>query len=90
MGQRKSLSCGTVCGQGVREGTMPLARHLAGFQSLPPLATSKLGPSGADSQVGGWVCVRSRTPRVSPTNSSVKVRVSPTATTPTGVFSQRF
>ena len=29
----------------------------ADFQSLPPLLTSKLGPSGADSQVGGFVYV---------------------------------
>ena len=35
---------------------MPLAQLLAGFQSLPPL-TSKLGPSGADSQVGGLMYV---------------------------------
>ena len=31
---------------------MPLAWLSAGFQSLPPLATSKLGPSAADSQEG--------------------------------------
>ena len=29
----------------------------AGFQSLPPLPTSKLGPTGADSQVGGLVYI---------------------------------
>ena len=34
---------------------MALAPLSAGFQSLPPLPTSKLGPSGADSQVGGFV-----------------------------------
>ena len=34
---------------------MPLALLSAGFQSLPLLPTSKLGPSGADSQVGGLV-----------------------------------
>ena len=33
----------------VREGTMSLAQLSAGFQSLPLLPTSKLGPSGADS-----------------------------------------
>ena len=32
---------------------MPLAQLLASFQSLPLLPTSKLGLSGADSQVGG-------------------------------------
>ena len=39
----------------VREGTIPLAQFLAIFQSLLPLPMSKLGPSGADSQVGGFV-----------------------------------
>ena len=38
---------------GVQEGTVLLALLSAGFQSLPPLSTSKLGPSGADSWVGG-------------------------------------
>ena len=36
---------------------MPLAKLLAGFQSLPLLPTSKLGPSGADSWVGGLIYV---------------------------------
>ena len=36
---------------------MPLAQLSAGFQSLPPLPTSKLGPSGADSWVGEFVYV---------------------------------
>ena len=31
---------------------MALAQLSAGFQSLPLLPTSKLGPSGSDSQVG--------------------------------------
>ena len=43
-----------MCGRG-REGAMALALLPAGFQSLPPLPTIKLGPSGADSQVGGLV-----------------------------------
>ena len=30
---------------------------LAGFQSLPLLPTNKLGPSGADSRVGGFVYI---------------------------------
>ena len=34
---------------------MALALLSAGFQSLPPLPTIKLGPSGADSQVRGLV-----------------------------------
>ena len=34
---------------------MLLARFLGSFQSLPPLITSKLSPSGAESWVGGFV-----------------------------------
>ena len=41
----------------VREGTMPLAQLSAGFQLLPWLPTNKLGPSGAGSQVGGFVYI---------------------------------
>ena len=64
---------------------MSLAPLSAVFQSLPLLPTSKVGPSGADSQVGGLVYVLDLW--VSP----VRLRVSLTATsTPTGVFSQRF
>ena len=36
---------------------MLLAQLFDGFQSLPPLPTSQLGPSGADSQVGGFVYI---------------------------------
>ena len=53
-----------------------LLAQLAIFQSLPPLLTNKLGPSGADSQVGGCVCVYSRTLWVSPVNSPVRLVVS--------------
>ena len=68
---------------------MPLALLSAGFQSFPLLPTIKLGPSGADSQVGGF-CVRSRTLWVPPANSPVRLGVSPAAaSTPIGVFSQR-
>ena len=60
-----------------------------GFQSLPPLLTIKLGPSGADSRVGGLVHTLGLCG--SPTNSPVRLGVSPAAaSTPTGVFSQRF
>ena len=45
------------CGWGVQEGTMLPAQLLTGFQSLPLLLTSKLGPSGADSWVSGFVYV---------------------------------
>ena len=44
-------------GEGVQEGTVPFALLSAGFQSLPLLPTRNLGPSGADSWVGGFVYV---------------------------------
>ena len=70
---------------------MALAPLSAGFQSLPPLLTTKLGPSGADSRVGRWACVCSRLLWVSPTNSPVRLGFSPAAaSTPMGVFNQRF
>ena len=70
---------------------MPLAQLSGGFQLLPPLPTSKLSPFRADSRVGGLVHARFRTLWVSPTNSSVRLGVSPdAASTPTGFFSQRF
>ena len=50
------LGC-AVCGGGGQEWTMLFAWLSAGFQLLPPLPTSKLGPSGVDSQVGGFVYV---------------------------------
>ena len=84
-GQPTSLCCDGVCGEGFREGTMALALLSAGFQSPPPLPTSKVGPSDADSHVGGFVYVLGE-----PTNSPVRLGVSPVAaSTPTGVFSQR-
>ena len=55
------LCCGAVCGRGVREATMALARLLPHFQSLPPLPTSELCPfrccPGADSRVGGLLYI---------------------------------
>ena len=36
---------------------MVLALLSAGFQTLPSLPTSKVGPSGADSHVGGFVYI---------------------------------
>ena len=65
---------------------MPLA---ACFQSLPWLPTIKLGLSGADSQVGGFMYVLGPQ-EVSPMNSPLRLGVSLTAaSTPTGIFSQR-
>ena len=69
----------------VREVTTPLAELLPHFQSLPLLAARKLGPSGFDF-TDGCVCVRSRTLRVSPTNSPVRLGVSPTVPAPTDFY----
>ena len=70
---------------------MVLAPLSAGLQSLPLLPTIKLGPSGADSRVGGLAFTCSRPLWVSPMNSTVMLGVSPTAaSTPMGVFNQRF
>ena len=44
-------------GEGIREGTMLLAWLSAGFHSVFPLPTSKLGPSGAESRVSGPVYI---------------------------------
>ena len=51
------LHCYAVRGGGVLEGTVLLALLSARFQSLPLLPTVKLGLSGADSWVGGFVYV---------------------------------
>ena len=67
---------------------MALAPLSAGFQSLPLLPTSKVGPSGADSRVVGFVYVLG--PCGSLQQTPVRLEVSPTAATPTDFFSQRF
>ena len=70
---------------------MVLAPLSAGFQSLPLLPTIKLGPSSADSQVSRLACACSRPLWVSLRNSPVGLGVSSAAaSTPTGVFNQRF
>ena len=66
---------------------MSLAQLSPRFQSLALLPTSKLGPSGADSWVGGFVYILGQL-WVSPVNSAVRGGVTPTATTPK-VFTAR-
>ena len=74
-----SLHCGTVCGGRVPEGTMALALLSASFQSLHPLPTSKVVPSGSDFCVGVFVYV------LGPCGSPVRLGVSPAAaSTPKG------
>ena len=64
--------CGTICGGGTRKGTMPLAQLSADFQSLPPLPTSKLVPSGAVFQMSGFVYVLEHTQIHPPVNQHLK------------------
>ena len=69
---------------------MVLTPLSAGFQSLPLLPTINLGPSGADSRVGGLVHTLGPV-WVSPRNSPVRLGVSPAVSSaPMGVFNQRF
>ena len=59
------------------------------FLTQSPATHNQIGPFWCWFP-GGRFCVRSRTLWVSPTNSPVRLEVSPTATsTPTGVFNQR-
>ena len=67
---------------------MPLAWFLPHFQSLSLLHTRKLGPSGSDSPMGGFVYVLGL--HGSPMNSPVRLGVYPTATTLIDFYSQRF
>ena len=54
-GWRWSLCCDSVCGGGAEREQWRLLHSLPFFQSLPPPPIIKLGPSGADSRVGGLV-----------------------------------
>ena len=84
-----SLGCDFVWGGGVLEGTMALALLSDGFQSLPLLPTRKLGSSGADSRVGGLCTFWD--PMGLSNKLCCEAGVSPAAaSTPTGVFNQRF
>ena len=70
---------------------MPPAQLSVGFQTLPPLATSKSGLSGADSQVHGLVYVLGPCGSLQRPLSPVRLGVSPAAaSTPIRVFNQRF
>ena len=63
---------------------------LCWFSVTPSTTHNQIGPFWS-CFLSGWVCVCSRTLWVSPTNSPVRLGVSPTAaSTPTGVFNQRF
>ena len=71
------------------KGTMPLVWLSPHSPSLPSLPTSGLCPFRCWFP-GRWVCVCSRTPCASPTDSPVILGVSSTTATPTDFYSQRF
>ena len=63
---------------------------LCWFSVTSPTTHNQIGPFCC-CFLSGWVCVCSRPLWVSPTNSPVRLGVSPAAaSTPTGVFNQRF
>ena len=76
-------------GRGLRE-TNGACSTLCQFSVTPSTTHNQIGPLWC-CFLSGWVCVRSRPLHVSPTNSLVRLGVSPTsASTPTGVFNQWF
>ena len=79
-GATTSLRCGSVCGGGVREVTMPLAWLYPAFRNLPHHPQANWALLGL---IPRWVvCVHSRTLWVSPANSFMRLGVSPAATPP--------
>ena len=86
-----SLHCDAVCGGVVREGAMALAQSALCCFSVTPSTTHKqIGPFWC-CFLSGWACVCSRSLWISPTNSPVRLRVSPPAALiPTGVSKQWF
>ena len=75
-------------GEGLR-GNNGACSALCQLSVTSPTTHKQFGPFWC-CFLSGWVCIRSRTLWVSPMNSPVWLGVSPTATTPTGVFNQRF
>ena len=80
---------GTVCGVRVREGTMLLDSLLSScptFRHFPHFPQMDCALSGADSLMGGLMCVLGSSPMDSP----VRLGVSATAATSIGFYSQKF
>ena len=88
MEQPTWLHCDPVCGGGSERDRCCLLGSQLAFSHFPrsPQANWAL----LVLIPGGWACVRSRTPWVSPRSSPVRLGVSPAAQIPTGVCSQRF
>ena len=84
------LLCEAVCGGGGPRGNSAISSTLCQFSVTPSATHNQIGPFWCWFP-SGLVCVCSRTLWVSPTNSPVRLGVSPAATsTPTGVFNQWF
>ena len=75
-------------GRGLR-GINATCSALSWLSVTSPATHKQVGPFRSWF-LGGWVCVWSRILWVSPTNSPVRLGVSPAAATPTGFYSQRF
>ena len=75
-------------GRGPR-GNSAASLALSQISLTSPASHKQIGPFWCQFP-GEWFCVLSGTLWVSPTNSPVRLGVSPTAATPTEYFSQRF
>ena len=87
-GQPTWLRCDAVCGGRGPRGNSATCSILCCFSVTSPATHNQIGRFWCWFP-GGWVCVHSRTLWISPTNSPVRLGVSPAASAPTGVFSQR-
>ena len=72
------------------KGSNGTCSTLCRFSVTSPATHNQIGPFWC-CFLGGWACARSRPLWVSPTNSPVRLGVSPgVASIPTGIFNQRF
>ena len=77
-------------GEGDPRGSNGICSTLCWISVTPSTTHNQIGPLWCWFP-SGWVCARSRPLWVSPTNSPLRLGVSPAAaSTPTGVFNQRF
>ena len=89
VGQPMLLCCDAICGEGSEREQCCLFCSLPVFSHFPCYPQSNWAILAL--VPGWWACECSRTLLVSPTNSSVRLGVSPAAaSTPTGVLNKRF
>ena len=88
---RWSLRCDAICGgRGCLRGSNGACSAFCRFSVTPSATHNQIGPFWCCFP-RGWACARSRPLWVSPTNSPMRLGVSPAAaSTPMGVFHQRF